>query len=88
MSENSCSCAVDLALVKPNGCLVYSTCTTEPEENTEITSDFLSNHPDFSVEPADQFVPKEVVSSSGFIETFPHRNGMDGAFAVRFRKKG
>jgi 16S rRNA (cytosine967-C5)-methyltransferase len=75
-------------LVKPSGCLVYSTCTTEPEENTEITSDFLSNHPDFSVEPADQFVPREVVSSSGFIETFPHRNGMDGAFAVRFRKKG
>jgi 16S rRNA (cytosine967-C5)-methyltransferase len=75
-------------LVKPNGCIVYSTCTTEPEENTEITRDFLSTHPEFSVDPADQYVPKEVVSTAGFIETFPHRNGMDGSFAVRFRKKG
>lgn len=73
-------------LVKPNGSLVYSTCTTEPEENTEVTMDFLSNHPEFSVDPADRYVPKEVVSSRGFIETFPHRNGMDGSFAVRMRR--
>ena len=74
-------------LVKPGGVIVYSTCTTEPEENSGVVQSFLSNHPEFVVEPAGDLVTKEVVSSDGFIETFPHRQGMDGAFAVRLKKQ-
>ncbi len=74
-------------LVKPGGILVYSTCTTEPEENQEIVRSFLSQHPEFMAEDARQFVGPSVVNASGQVETFPHRHGTDGSFAVRLVKK-
>ncbi len=73
-------------LVKPGGVLVYSTCTTEPEENLGVVREFLARHPEFSVEPAQQFVHAELVHPDGYVETFPHKHGMDGSFAVRLRK--
>ena len=73
-------------LVKPGGVLVYSTCTTEPEENVMNVRSFLEAHPEFRVEPAGEFVKQDVVQADGFVETFPHIHGMDGSFAVRFRK--
>ncbi len=33
--------------VKMGGTLVYSTCTVNPAENTEVTEDFIINHPEF-----------------------------------------
>ncbi|WP_058301652.1 16S rRNA (cytosine(967)-C(5))-methyltransferase RsmB [Gorillibacterium timonense] len=34
-------------LLKPGGVLVYSTCTTEPEENSAQVTAFLNRHPEF-----------------------------------------
>lgn len=73
-------------LVKPGGVLVYSTCTTEPEENQEIVKGFLARHPEFSLESAAAFVSHDLVSPEGFVETFPHRHAMDGSFAARLVK--
>jgi len=73
-------------LVKPGGVIVYSTCTTEPEENQEIVWKFLARHPEFSLEHASPFVSHDLVSADGFVETFPHRHGMDGSFAARLVK--
>ena len=72
--------------VKPEGVLVYSTCTTEPEENFDVIKSFLTDHPEFSIEAAGQFVDSRIVSPDGYIETFPHRNAMDGSFAIRLKK--
>ena len=36
-------------LLKPNGQLVYSTCTVEPEENFGVISKFLEKHPEFEL---------------------------------------
>ncbi len=72
--------------VKSGGVLVYSTCTTEPEENYDLIKSFLTDHSEFSVEGASQFVDSRIVSADGYIETFPHRNAMDGSFAIRLKK--
>ncbi len=73
-------------LLKPNGVIVYSTCTIEAQENQEVVHNFLANHPGFVVEPADLFVNKALVGREGFVEIFPHRHDMDGSFAARMRK--
>lgn len=69
--------------LKPSGVLVYSTCTTEAEENMEVVNIFLSNHPEFSIERAGKFVSEKVVNKDGCIELFPHIHNVDGAFSVR-----
>jgi 16S rRNA (cytosine967-C5)-methyltransferase len=33
----------------PKGCLVYTTCSLEKEENQQVVSSFLADHPDFQV---------------------------------------
>lgn len=74
------------AVVKPGGVLVYATCTIEPEENEERVRAFLSRHAGFSVEPADRWIPKALVTSDGFFASLPHRDDIDGAFGARLRR--
>ena len=69
--------------LKPSGVLVYSTCTTEAEENMEVVNIFLSNHPEFSIDGAGKYVSEKVVNKDGCIELFPHIHNVDGAFSVR-----
>lgn len=76
--------AAGARLVKPGGALVYSTCTTEPEENEAVVAAFLAAHPGFRIDDASAFVNKAVVSPSGTVATFPHRHKIDGSFAARF----
>ncbi len=75
--------------VKPEGVMVYSTCTVEPEENQDVVKSFLSTHPEFRVEAAGDFLPPEarkLVTPEGFFFTFPHREDLDGFFAVRMKR--
>lgn len=74
------------SMVKPGGILVYSTCTTEPEENLGVIRPFLDHHPEFTIDSPSQFIDSRLVHSEGFVETFPHRNAMDGAFSIRLKK--
>ena len=76
--------------IKPGGVLVYSTCSTEPIENEEVVQRFLTDFPMWTVENAKDFLPDvlpSVITPQGFIQTFPHEHGIDGAFAARLRKK-
>lgn len=73
-------------LLKPDGVMVYSTCTILPSENQEVVNSFLKSHPEFHKEDARGFVPETVVNSHGDLETFTHVHGTDGSFAVRLRR--
>jgi 16S rRNA (cytosine967-C5)-methyltransferase len=58
-----------IPLLKPNGALVYSTCSLEPEENKDVVRRILTEMPVLQLEA----------------ETYslPFRDGFDGAFAAK-----
>lgn len=69
--------------VKQGGELVYSTCTFSHEENEEVTSEFLQNHPEFiAVESNESFGRK---TDNFGIRIFP-MDGGEGHYAVKFRR--
>ena len=72
--------------LKEGGILVYSTCTTEPEENSEIISKFLIEHPSFQVVDVSTEFEKDLVSDKGFLQTLPHVHGIDGSFAAKIQR--
>ena len=71
---------------RPGGVLVYSVCSFEPEETTQVVERFLRQSPAFVLESARGPVPDEVVDEDGFMRILPQVHGCDGAFAARFRK--
>lgn len=78
-------------LLKSGGIMVYSVCSTEPEEGEEVIDLFLQKNPDFSIieDRPDFLAPFEVRDRYGnlYYRTFPHRHNMDGFFAAKLRKR-
>lgn len=70
--------------VKPGGVLVYSTCTLRRAENEDIADAFLENHADF--EPCG-FSVANISAPDGRITLMPHKNGTDGFFIAKFKRK-
>jgi 16S rRNA (cytosine967-C5)-methyltransferase len=73
-------------IAKPGGVVVYSTCSTEPEENEEVVRAALEACKDLKLEAIGQPVPSSVVNRDGMMQTLPHVHGTDGVFAARLRK--
>ena len=71
--------------VRPGGTLVYSTCTVLPEENEDVTGDFLDQHPEF--EPVRTVFPLPVGPCPGQVTLWPQRHGTDGFYICRMRRK-
>ena len=57
--------------LKPGGVIVYSTCSLEPEENSETVKQFLAAHPGFKLETERQLLP--------------FADGVDGAYVARLK---
>ena len=78
--------------LKTGGIMVYSVCSTEPEEGEEVIREFLYSNPDFSIIEGDHdfLKPFEVLDKDGhlFYRTFPHRHNMDGFFAAGLKRIG
>ena len=75
--------------VKPGGCLIYSTCTVNPEENDENVRWFLDNFP-FKAESLVGLLPDDICSDTmeqGYIQLMPGEYGTDGFFIARFRRE-
>lgn len=73
--------------VKPNGILVYATCTLHPLENENAIQAFLSRNHNWQIEPPPSASNAAAfVTLDGTIKVFPHRQLMDGFFMVRLHK--
>ncbi len=76
--------------VRPGGMLLYSVCSTEPEEGTRVVGQFLAQHPEFRLDP--DLAPPDDLSrppedAAGTMMLWPHRHGTDGFFIARFRRQ-
>jgi len=58
--------------VRNSGTIIYSTCSIEPEENSEVIRKFLNQHPEYKIDCDKQLLP--------FID------GVDGAYTARLIK--
>jgi 16S rRNA (cytosine967-C5)-methyltransferase len=69
--------------VCPGGTLVYSVCTISRGESEGVVDRFLSTEPDFVAEPA-----QEGNGDGPHRHVMPHREGTDGFFVARLRRRG
>jgi 16S rRNA (cytosine967-C5)-methyltransferase len=74
-------------LLDKGGILVYSVCSFEPEETSELVASFLREHQELEMESAIGFVPAPLVDETGAMLILPDEFGTDGMFAVRLAKK-
>lgn len=76
-------------LLRPDGVLVYSTCSVEPEETESIIDEFCQSHRDFQRESVAPWVPPTglpFVTPRGDLSTMANMNSMDAFFAARLRR--
>jgi 16S rRNA (cytosine967-C5)-methyltransferase len=74
--------------VKPGGTLVYSTCSILPEENREQVRAFLSEHPEFTLQPLPLSYPEALRSlqTADGLQLFAHKDGVEGFYIARMRR--
>ncbi|MBQ2904448.1 MAG: 16S rRNA (cytosine(967)-C(5))-methyltransferase RsmB [Clostridia bacterium] len=73
--------------LKDGGRIVYSTCTLNPKENSEVCDKFLKEHPDFS---AVEIMPglQRYAEGEKYLTLMPHLHSTDGFFVAAFVKNG
>lgn len=73
--------------LKDGGRIVYSTCTLNPKENSEICDRFLQEHPEFSSVKLFPEFPR-YGEGDKYLTLMPHLHSTDGFFVAAFVKNG
>ena len=74
--------------LRPGGVLVYSTCSTEAEENESVIDQFLRSHAEFrreSVAPWLSEGGQNFLTERGDLSTMGNRDSMDAFYAARLK---
>ncbi|AFY64871.1 16S rRNA (cytosine(967)-C(5))-methyltransferase [Geitlerinema sp. PCC 7407] len=72
--------------VKPQGHLVYATCTLNPLENESVVTAFLQAYPEWAIAPLPEGLPG-AIAPEGWLKLWPHLHRMDGFFIAALRRQ-
>ena len=68
--------------------IVYSTCTTEPEEIEDVVNGFLDKNRDFHPEDGNSPLVEPFKTGMGIYRSWPHKHGIGGGGFARLRRSG
>lgn len=75
-------------LIKPNGIIVYSTCTVEYNENRGMVEQFLKEHKEMQLIPLPNLTDNEKLTiENDTLQVLPQQFGGDGFFVAALQKK-
>jgi len=77
-------------IVRRGGRLIYSTCSSEPDENEAVVAAFLEAHPEFerAAPPTFDRRPelRALLDTDGALRTLPFRDGLEAFYAVTLQR--
>lgn len=77
--------AAAIALTRPGGVVLYSTCSPHLAETVGVVADALRRHPVQALDTRPLFAPAEL-GDGPYVQLWPHRHGTDAMFAAALRR--